>query len=168
MSLISLSKVLRVCVMGGVKICWRCCNLSSVFSGTRTMRRVWFIPYVRIELNTRSTGGNNILKKFPPCWTKSFFFLWSGVLLSARAISDFLWTKSFFLAGLLTGTVPFRTLKTHSQMVLTTVSSATFKIALRWAGVHFTRSFKKSWFFLSRWAMLNWSKLKWFTLFIAF
>ena len=48
-----------------------------------------------------------------------------------KAIRGFLWTKSFFLVGLLTGTVPLRTFKTHSQMVLTKASSATFKMALR-------------------------------------
>ena len=104
----------------------------------------------RIELNTRSTGGNKTLKKFPPCCTKIFFFLLGGVLFSARAINDYLWARGFLLASLLTSTVSFRTLEAHAQMVFTNDSSATFKIALRCAGVHLARSFRKSWFFLGR------------------
>ena len=38
-------------------------------------------------------------------------------------------------------------------MALTKASSANFKMALRWAGVHLTSSFRKSWFFLSHCAI---------------
>ena len=121
-----------------------------------------------MELNTRKTGGNKTLKKFPPCCTKIFFFLWSGVRFSARAIKDFVWTISFLLAALLTGTVSLSTSRTHSQMVLTKASSTTFKIAFRCTRLHFARSFRKSWFFLSHWAMLNWTIMLWYSPFIPF
>ena len=93
----------------------------------------WYDSFqTRIELSTRSTGGNKtLIKKFPPCCTKIFFFFSIGVLFSARAISDFLRAKSFLFAGLLRGTVSLRTFKIHSQMLLTKVSSATFKMTLR-------------------------------------
>ena len=53
-------------------------------------------------------------------------------------------------------------------MVFTNASSATFRIALCWAGVHLARSFRNSWFFRSRWAMLNWLTTLRLTLFIHF
>ena len=54
-SVISLSKFLRVFVTGGVNICWRCCNLYKVFSGTRTIRFVSFILGKNRTKNTSKT-----------------------------------------------------------------------------------------------------------------
>ena len=67
-------------------------------------------------------------------------FLLMETHLCAKAAKAFLWVMSLFFVDLVMGTVFSKTLSTHRR-------------ALRWAGVHFAKRLRNSWFFLNRCAI---------------